>query len=143
MNRRHKCLNPDTRVGFTEYNYQNHNFRRKLQYRSNDIAEDTYQQINTNSIELLDRIRLEKDEITSFLSRITQPYVEAPTIELEETRIESQEIIDGVSEAESISEDINNNENENRESAPSEDVQNDEAEAESNWLNEVLTRDTA
>lgn len=118
-------------------------FDAKLQYRSNDIAEDTYQQINTNSIELLDRIKLEKDEITSFLSRITQPYVEAPTIELEETKIESQEIIDGVSEAESISEDINNNENENRESAPSEDVQNDEAEAESNWLNEVLTRDTA
>lgn len=118
-------------------------FDAKLQYRSNDIAEDTYQQINTNSIELLDRIKLEKDEITSFLSRITQPYVEAPTIELEETKIESQEIIDGVSEAESISEHINNNENENRESAPSEDVQNDEAEAESNWLNEVLTRDTA
>ena len=116
-------------------------FDAKLQYRSNDIAEDTYQQINTNSIELLDRIRLEKDEITSFLSRITQPYVEAPAIELEETKIESQEIIDEVSEAESISEDINNNENENRESAPSEDVQNDEAE--SNWLNEVLTRDTA
>jgi len=59
------------------------------------------------------------------------------------TKIESQEIIDEVSEAESISEDINNNENENRESAPSEDVQNDESEAESNWLNEVLTRDTA
>ena len=118
-------------------------FDAKLQYRSNDIAEDTYQQINTNSIELLDRIKLEKDEITSFLSRITQPYVEAPTIELEETKIESQEIIDEVSEAEPISEDINNNENENRESAPSEDVQNDEAEAESNWLNEVLTRDTA
>lgn len=118
-------------------------FDAKLQYRSNDIAEDTYQQINTNSIELLDRIRLEKDEITSFLSRITQPYVEAPTIELEETKIESQEIIDEVSEAEPISEDINNNDNENRESAPSEDVQNNEAEAESNWLNEVLTRDTA
>jgi hypothetical protein len=116
-------------------------FDAKLQYRSNDIAEDTYQQINTNSIELLDRIKLENDEITSFLSRITQPYVEAPSIELEETKIESQEIIDEVSEAESISEDINNNENENRESAPSEDVQNDEAE--SNWLNEVLTRDTA
>ena len=118
-------------------------FDAKLQYRSNDIAEDTYQQINTNSIELLDRIRLEKDEITSFLSRITQPYVEAPTIELEETKIESQEIIDEVSETEPISEDTNNNENENRESAPSEDVQNDESEAESNWLNEVLTRDTA
>lgn len=116
-------------------------FDAKLQYRSNDISEDTYQQINTNSIELLDRINLEKDEITSFLSRITQPYVEAPTIELEETKIESQEIIEEVSEAEPISGDINNNEK--QESAPSEDVQNDEAETESNWLNEVLTRDTA
>jgi hypothetical protein len=114
-------------------------FDAKLQYRSNDIAEDTYQQINTNSIELLDRIKLEKDEITSFLSRITQPYIEAPTVEFEETKIESQEIIDEVSEAEPISEDINNNEK--QESATSEDVQNDEAE--SNWLNEVLTRDTA
>ena len=114
-------------------------FDAKLQYRSNDIAEDTYQQINTNSIELLDRINLEKDEIISFLSRISQPYVEAPTVEFEETKIESQEITDEVSEAESISEDINNNEK--QESGPSEDVQNDETE--NNWLNEVLTRDTA
>ena len=114
-------------------------FDAKLQYRSNDIAEDTYQQINTNSIELLDRIKLEKDEITSFLSRITQPYVKAPTVEFEETKIESQEIIDEVSEAEPISEAINNNEK--KESATSEDVQNDETET--NWLNEVLTRDTA
>lgn len=114
-------------------------FDAKLQYRSNDIAEDTYQQINTNSIELLDRINLEKDEIISFLSRISQPYVEAPTVEFEETKIESQEITDKVSEAEPISEDINNNEK--QESAPSEDVQNDETE--NNWLNEVLTRDTA
>ena len=114
-------------------------FDAKLQYRSNDIAEDTYQEINTNSIELLDRIKLEKDEITSFLSRIIQPYAEAHPVELEETKIESHEIIDEVSEAEPISEDINNNER--QESAPSEDVQNDETE--SNWLNEVLTRDTA
>ncbi len=114
-------------------------FDAKLQYRSNDIAEDTYQQINTNSIELLDRITLEKDEITSFLLRITQPHVEAPTVELEETKIESQEIIDEVSDPAPISENINNNEK--QESAPSEDVQNDETE--SNWLNEVLTRDTA
>jgi hypothetical protein len=114
-------------------------FDAKLQYRSNDIAEDTYQQINTNSIELLDRIKLENDEITSFLSRITQPYAEPPTVEFEETKIESQEITDEVSEAEPISKDINNSEK--QESAPSEDAQNDESE--SNWLNEVLTSDTA
>lgn len=117
-------------------------FDAKLQYRSNDIAEDTYQQINSNSIELLDRINLEKDEITSFLSRITQPYAEAPPVELEDSQIENHEIsdeaVDKVSEPEPISENIVNKE---KESVPSEDVQNDETE--SNWLNEVLTRDTA
>ena len=118
-------------------------FDAKLQYRSNDIAEDTYQQINSNSIELLDRINLEKDEITNFLSRITQPYVEAPPVELEDNQIENHEVsddvVDKVSEPEPKSGNIVNNEK--QESAPSEEVQNDETE--SNWLNEVLTRDTA
>jgi hypothetical protein len=118
-------------------------FDAKLQYRSNDIAEDTYQQINSNSIELLDRINLEKDEITSFLSRITQPYIEAPTVELEDDQIKnrevSDEVVDKVTEPEPISGSLVNKEK--QESAPQEDVQNDETE--SNWLNEVLTRDTA
>jgi CdvA-like protein len=115
-------------------------FDAKLQYRSNDIVEETYQQINTNSIELLDRIKLEKDEINSFLSRITQSDSEIVSNELEDRNISaSQESIDHISEEEAHSDHIENDEK--VESTSSGESQGDETEG--NWLNEVLTRDTA
>ena len=115
-------------------------FDAKLQYRSNDIVEETYQQINTNSIELLDRIKLEKDEINSFLSRITQSESEIVSNELEDRNISpSQEPIDHISEEEAHSHHTENDEK--LESTSSGDSQADETEG--NWLNEVLTRDTA
>ena len=113
-------------------------FDAKLQYRSNDIVDETYQQINTNSTELLDRIKLEKDEINSFLSRITQPHSEVVSNELEDKNINpSQEDTDHVSEVES-NPDIENDEK--LRSTSSGDAQGDEVEG--NWLNEVLTKDT-
>jgi hypothetical protein len=115
-------------------------FDAKLQYRSNDIVEETYQQINTNSIELLDRIKLEKDEINSFLSRITQSDSEIVSNELEDRNISaSQESIDHISEEEAHSDHIENDEK--VESTSLGESQGDETEG--NWLNEVLTRDTA
>jgi len=115
-------------------------FDAKLQYRSNDIVEETYQQINTNSIELLDRIKLEKDEINSFLSRITKSDSEIVSNELEDRNIsDSQESIDHISEEEAHSDHIENDEK--VESTSSGESQGDETEG--NWLNEVLTRDTA
>jgi hypothetical protein len=117
-------------------------FDAKLQYRSNDIIEETYQQINTNSGELLDRIKLEKDEINSFLSRITQPNSDIiSNIESEDKNIDSsQQDIDQISDMESNSDNFENDEK--QESALSGDAQvNDETEG--NWLNEVLTKDTA
>lgn len=113
-------------------------FDAKLQYRSNDIVDETYQQISTNSTELLDRIKLEKDEINSFLSRITQPHSEVVSNELEDKNINpSQEDTDHVSEVESNA-DIENDEK--LRSTSSGDAQGDEVEG--NWLNEVLTKDT-
>jgi hypothetical protein len=117
-------------------------FDAKLQYRSNDIVEETYQQISTNSTQLLDRIKLEKDEINSFLSRITQPHSEVVSNEFsnqsEDKNISpSQEDIDHVSEVES-NPDIENDEK--LRSTSSGDTQGDEVEG--NWLNEVLTKDT-
>jgi CdvA-like coiled-coil domain len=113
-------------------------FDAKLQYRSNDIVEETYQQISTNSTQLLDRIKLEKDEINSFLSRITQPHSEVVSNESEDKKINpSQEDIDHVSEVES-NPDIENDEK--LRSTSSGDTQGDEVEG--NWLNEVLTKDT-
>ena len=114
-------------------------FDAKLQYRSNDIVEETYQQIITNSTELLDRIKLEKDEINSFLLRITQPHSEVVSNESEDKNINpSQEDIDHVSEVEP-NPDIENDEK--LRSTSSGDAQGDEVEG--NWLNEVLTKDTA
>jgi len=113
-------------------------FDAKLQFRSNDIVEETYQQISTNSTQLLDRIKLEKDEINSFLSRITQPHTEVVSNDSEDKNINpSQEDIDHVGEVES-NPDIENDEKPR--STSSGDTQGDEVEG--NWLNEVLTKDT-
>jgi CdvA-like protein len=51
-------------------------FDAKLQYRSNDMTEETYQQVNMNSNELLEHINLEKEEISNFLTRISQHTVD-------------------------------------------------------------------
>jgi CdvA-like coiled-coil domain len=113
-------------------------FDAKLQHRSNDIVDETYQQINTNSSELLDRIKLEKDEINSFLSRITQPHSEIVSNESEDNQ--SQEDIDQVSEMESNPDHIENDEKLKLMSSSGDAKDN---EIEGNWLNEVLTKDTA
>ena len=117
-------------------------FSSQISYRSNDILEETYQEINTNSTELLDRIQLEKDEINSFLSRITQPYSEIVTNaskdkNIDQTQIEEQNVDEtGMETDTSDSEDIKE-----QSSTVFGDSQDDEMEG--NWLNEVLTKDTA
>ena len=117
-------------------------FDAKLQYRSNDILEETYQEINANSAELLDRIQLEKDEINSFLSRITQPYSEITTNESEDKSVDQAQTEDQHVE-QTIMETVTSDSEDIKEqnSAVSNESQDDETEG--NWLNEVLTRDTA
>jgi hypothetical protein len=51
-------------------------FDTKLQYRSNDMTEETYQQVNMNANELLEHVNLEKEEISNFLTRISQHTVD-------------------------------------------------------------------
>ena len=51
-------------------------FDAKLQYKSNEIAEDIYQQINLHTNELLDHINLEKTEIKNIMNKLTQQTVE-------------------------------------------------------------------
>lgn len=117
-------------------------FDAKLQYRSNDILEETYQEINTNSTELLDRIQLEKDEINSFLSRITQPYSEIVTNgsedkNIDQTQIEERHVDDAGMETETSDSEAIKEQNSTVFGASQDD------EMEGNWLNEVLTKDTA
>ena len=63
-------------------------FDAKLQYRSNDMTEETYQQVNMNANELLEHINLEKEEISNFLTRISQHTVD--DIELTSELLEVQ-----------------------------------------------------
>ncbi len=117
-------------------------FDAKLQYRSNDILEETYQEINTNSTELLDRIQLEKDEINSFLSRITQPYSEIVTNGSKDNNIDQTQIEEQHVDETGMETDTSDSENiKEQTSTVFGDSQDDEME--SNWLNEVLTKDTA
>jgi hypothetical protein len=51
-------------------------FDAKLQYKSNEITEDIYQQIGLNTNDLLDHINLEKTEIKNIMNRFTQQTLE-------------------------------------------------------------------
>jgi CdvA-like coiled-coil domain len=63
-------------------------FDAKLQFRSNDMIEETYQQVNTNVNELLEHINLEKEEINNFLTRISQQTVDNPEIAADEGSVD-------------------------------------------------------
>ena len=47
-------------------------FDAKLQYRSNEITEETYQQISLSTNDLIEHINLEKGEINNIISRLNQ-----------------------------------------------------------------------
>jgi hypothetical protein len=47
-------------------------FDAKLQYRSNEITEETYQQISLSTNDLIEHINLEKGEINNVISRLNQ-----------------------------------------------------------------------
>lgn len=47
-------------------------FDAKLQYRSNEMTEETYQQINMHTNDLLEHINLEKSEISNVRTRMSQ-----------------------------------------------------------------------
>jgi hypothetical protein len=51
-------------------------FDAKLQFRSNEITEDAYQQISTHTNELIERIGIEKSEINSVKMKLAQQTLE-------------------------------------------------------------------
>jgi hypothetical protein len=51
-------------------------FDAKLQYKSNEITEEIYQQISLNTNDLLDHINLEKSEIKNIMNKFTQQTLE-------------------------------------------------------------------
>lgn len=65
-------------------------FDAKLQYKSNEITEDLYQQISINTNELLDHINLEKTEIKNIMNKLTQHMVDNTVASTNETPLGSQ-----------------------------------------------------
>jgi hypothetical protein len=51
-------------------------FDAKLQYKSNEITEDIYQQITMHTNELIDHVSLEKTEINNIINKLTQQTVD-------------------------------------------------------------------
>ncbi|HKO64576.1 MAG TPA: CdvA-like protein [Candidatus Nitrosocosmicus sp.] len=51
-------------------------FDAKLQYKSNEITDDIYQQITTHTNELIDHVNLEKTEINNIINKLSQQTVD-------------------------------------------------------------------
>ncbi len=128
-------------------------FDAKLQYRSNDMTEETYQQVNINANELLEHVNLEKEEINNFLTRISQHTVDD---------IELSSEVGGQNDKSNHTADINSNEygrqqdnvdlengrllatsSTNKDSPKEESAVavGSDGDSEVNWLNEVIAKE--
>lgn len=119
-------------------------FDAKLQYKSNDMTEDAYQQVNTNVNELLEHINLEKEEINNFLTRISQQTVDNPElnseVEQEASHTDNSKSIDGELENGQILA----SESPKKEDAEEEKIPvavGNDGNVEVNWLNEVIAKE--
>ena len=119
-------------------------FDAKLQYKSNDMSEDAYQQVNTNVNELLEHINLEKEEINNFLTRISQQTVDNPElnseVEQEANHTDNSKSIDGELENGQILASENPKKEDVEEEKIPVAVGND-GNVEVNWLNEVIAKE--
>lgn len=76
-----KCLNEKLQSRLNELDTESQSvktilFDAKLQYRSNEMTEDIYQQINIYTNELLEHINLEKAEINNVKTKLSQQTLE-------------------------------------------------------------------
>jgi hypothetical protein len=76
-----KSVNEELQARLNELDTENRSiktilFDAKLQFRSNEITEDAYQQISTHTNELIERIGIEKSEINSVKMKLAQQTLE-------------------------------------------------------------------
>jgi hypothetical protein len=132
-------------------------FDAKLQYRSNEIPEEAYQQISLSTNDLIEHINLEKGEINNVMSRLNQQTFERIDLNsVQNTSISDQSKSDSNHESnpqspeddipvtgpQSVSAagadiDYNHNNNDNTKVIRRET----DDEAETSWLNQVLQHD--
>jgi len=131
-------------------------FDAKLQYRSNEITEETYQQISLSTNDLIEHVNLEKGEINNVISRLSQQAFERidlnsvqnpstsdqpksnSSIESNSQSPEDDVPLTGpqaVSAAAAADNDYNNNDHHKTIHKETDD------EAETSWLNQVLQHD--
>lgn len=137
-------------------------FDAKLQYRSNEIPEETYQQISLSTNDLIEHINLEKGEINNVISRLNQQTfekidlnsVQNPSIPDQpksdsnpESNLQSPEDNLSVTGPQSVSAaaagaDSDYNNSNNNSNNPSKTISKEtDDEAETSWLNQVLQHD--
>jgi hypothetical protein len=76
-----KSVNEELQARLNELDTENRSiktilFDAKLQFRSNEITEEAYQQISTHTNELIERIGIEKSEINSVKMKLAQQTLE-------------------------------------------------------------------
>ena len=130
-------------------------FDAKLQYRSNEITEETFQQISLSTNDLIEHVNLEKGEINNVISRLSQQVFER--IDLNsvqnssisdqpesnsslESNTQSPEGDIPVTGPQAVSAAAANNDYSNNDHPKTIRKENDD-EAETSWLNQVLQHD--
>lgn len=129
-------------------------FDAKLQYRSNEITEETYQQISLSTNDLIEHINLEKGEINNVISRLSQQTFERMDL----NSVQNPSISDQPKSNSSLESNSQSSEGDIHATGPqavsaattTNDYNNDhpktihketDDEAETSWLNQVLQHD--
>lgn len=130
-------------------------FDAKLQYRSNEITEETYQQISLSTNDLIEHINLEKGEINNVISRLSQQTFERMDL----NSVQNHSISDQPKSNSSLESNSQSSEGDIHATGPqavsaatttTNDYNNDhpktihketDDEAETSWLNQVLQHD--
>jgi CdvA-like coiled-coil domain len=149
-----KSVNQELQARLSELDTENRSiktvlFDAKLQFRSNEITEDAYQQISTHTNELIERISIEKSEINSVRTKLAQQTLEniALTPKLPTTTSDSKAITGESSrqQLELTPQLVNADASENSIDRPenSEDkiitkTTKRESDSDSSWLNQVI-----
>lgn len=136
-------------------------FDAKLQYRSNEITEETFQQISLSTNDLIEHVNLEKGEINNVISRLSQQTFERIDLNSVQNPLSDQPKSNSSLESNSQSpggdipvtgpqvvgaaaaadNDYNNNVNDDDHPKTIRKETTTEDEAETSWLNQVLQHD--
>lgn len=151
-----KSVNEELQARLNELDTENRSiktvlFDAKLQFRSNEITEDAYQQISTHTNELIERISIEKSEINSVKMKLAQQTLEnialTPKLPPTTTTTSNSKAITGESSRQQleltpqlVNADANENSVDRHENSEDRMITKTkrESDPDSSWLNQVI-----